>query len=118
MGFGDLKNRLHIAGLTAKMNGNDRLRLGRNSGCDLIRIQVESIALAVYKHRLGLEIKYYLCCRGEGHGRNYDLIVPANPYRIQCQVKSRGSRIDRNGMLGANILDEIIFESFDLCPAR
>src|SRR5205809_8031532 len=118
MGFGDLKNRLHIAWLTAKMDRDDCLSLGGNRRFDLLRIQVESIFLAVYKHRLGLEIEYYLCCRGEGHGWNYDLIVLANPYRIQCQVKSRGSRIDRNGMLGANVLGEIIFESFDLCPAR
>src|SRR5438094_10527001 len=107
MGFGDLKNRLHIAGLTAKMDWDDCLSLGGNHRFDLIRIQVESIALAVYKHRLGLEIENYLCCRGEGHGRNYDLIVRANSYRIQCQVKSRGSRIARNGMPRNNVLGHI-----------
>ena len=100
------------------MDWDDCLSLGGNRRFDLIRIQIESIALAVYKHRLGLEIKYYLCYRDEGHGRNYDLIVLPDADGVQCEVKSRGSRIDRNGMLRANVLGEIIFESFDLCPAR
>src|SRR5438093_11823869 len=100
------------------MDRDDCLSLGGNRRFDLLRIQIESIFLAVYKHRLGLEIEYYLCYRGEDHDKNYDLVVLANPYRIQYQVKSSGSRIDRNSMLGANILDEIIFESFDLCPAN
>src|SRR5438094_5364216 len=117
MGFGDLKNRLHIAGLTAKMDWDDCLSLGGNRCFDLIRIQVESIALAVYKHRLGLEIKYYFCCRGEGHGRNYDLIVLPDADGVQCEMKSGSARIHRDSMFRANVLGEIIFESFDLCPA-
>src|SRR5262245_25371226 len=96
------------------MNRDNRLRFGSNCGFNPIRIQIESIALAVDEYRLGFKIENHLRGGGESHGWNNYFIAFANSYGIQCDVQSRGSGVHRNGVLAAHILGKILLEALNL----
>ena len=66
---------VHIAWLASHMNRNNRLGFGRNGGFESRWVEIESVGLAVHKHRFRFEVENDLRRRGKSHGRDDDLIV-------------------------------------------
>ena len=116
--FGNAQDLVHIAWLASHMNRNDRLGFWRNCGFEPSWIEIESVALAVHKHRFGFEVENDLRRRGKRHGRNDDLVTFFNSDGVQRQMKRRGSGIHRHRMLAPHIPGEILFEALDLGTGR
>src|SRR5437867_3356446 len=95
------------------MNRNNRLGFGSNGGFDLSRIQVQSIALAVYKYRIGLEVEHDFRCRSESHCRQDHLVTLFDPYCVQSQVESSCSRINGDRMPATQIPRKVLLKAFD-----
>ncbi len=104
----------HIAALSKEMHRHDGLCIRRDSGLDLIRIEVEGIFIDIYKHGDSTIAPDGRSRGKESERRGDNLIAMANIQCLDRQDQSIRSRGTADCMLDAQIVLHLCFEFFNL----
>ncbi len=109
----DVRDPVHIAGVSAVVHCHDRLRLRRHQRLDLRRVDVERIGLDVAEHRNPVFVQNRVVRRDECHRRRDDFTT-VDVRELHRKHQRGGARIERDAEWDADEFREPSLELGDL----
>src|SRR5206468_11093720 len=114
----EFQNRIHVRRLPEKMNRDDCLGSCRESLLQLGWVHCERVFVHIHKHRLSSAIGNGLGC-GEERVRNHNHFISGpNPKRQESKPKRVCAIAHANGVIGATVGRELLFELLHERSAR
>ncbi len=99
---GDVHDRIHISGMSERVDGDNGARLRRDASLQLAGIEVKREWLDIHKYRPGTLIKNGISGCNKCKRRQNNFVAFADPKRAQAKMQARGSRTDGDSVRDAH----------------
>jgi len=110
---GDLHDRVHVRRLAVQVDRHNGLGLGRDGRFDLRGVHRVAVGVHVHEHGLGVRVHDRRNRRDERVRDRDDFVAFADAHGEQRHMERGGTRVVADGVLGARVLGERLFERGD-----